>query len=188
MPAGGGIVGGQTWGVEGIHSKNIGSERSTTTFLAAGVDPDAYEAFRKAEQMARQAEVLLSNILKAIGLPALEPEEIRKLMARNPGRKNTIAHYIKKANQVAQFREKQLEERKRLAQKLGEAAEHATIDVQDTAFARVSIRIGNEETVSPDDLKGVRFRADPEGGVACTDLSGGQTEEDPSAGGDSPEA
>ena len=171
--SGGGIIGGETWGPRGIKTRNIGSERSTTTFVAVGVDAEAYQAYQKAGQMVRQAEVLVKNLLKALGLKDLDKEEIRKLIGRNPRKKGAIVQYVQKANKVAEMRETQIQERQRLGQKLAEAAKSAALEVQETAFARVRVRIGTEEAVTQQDLKAVRYSLDADGQIAPAELSGG---------------
>jgi uncharacterized protein len=171
--SGGGIIGGETWGPRGIKTRNIGSERSTTTFVAVGVDAEAYQAYQKAGQMVRQAEVLVKNLLKALGLKDLDKEEIRKLIGRNPRKKGAIVQYVQKANKVVEMRETQIQERQRLGQKLAEAAKSAALEVQETAFARVRVRIGTEEAVTQQDLKAVRYSLDADGQIAPTELSGG---------------
>ena len=173
--SGGGIVGGETWAVLGIVSRNLGSERSAATCLTAGTDPDLYSQYERAAQMAAHAGTLLGNLLKGIGLPALKAQDIRRLIVRNPGRKHAILHYVQKANQLAQTQEKHRQEQQALRARIVHTAGEATVDVSGTAYARVRLRIGSEQTVLQSNLKRVRFHIDPNGetpGVFWTDLSG----------------
>ena len=173
--SGGGIVGGEVSALQGIVSRNLGSERSASTQVAAGVDPELHKRYRKASQAVRYADSLLRNLLKAINLPALNSEEIRKLIAKAPARKNVVLHYVKKANQLAEAQEENVKEQKELRVQIINAARHTTVDVTDTAHARVAIRIGDEQIQIQKELKRARFHIDPEGdkaGVFWKDLSG----------------
>jgi uncharacterized protein (DUF342 family) len=173
--SGGGIVGGEVSALQGIVSRNLGSERSASTSVAAGVDPELHKRYQKASQAVRYADSLLRNLLKAINLPALNAEEIRKLITRAPSRKNVVLHYVKKANQLAETQEKNLKEQKELRAQIVNAARHTTVDVTDTAHSRVTIRIGDEQIQIQKRLKRARFHIDPEGdkpGVFWKDLSG----------------
>ena len=64
--SGGGIVGGEVWAARNVCSRNIGSERSTTTFVAAGTQPVLHQEYEQAARVARHADSLLKNLLKAI--------------------------------------------------------------------------------------------------------------------------
>ena len=158
----GGIIGGRTWGVKGIVSRNLGSERSTTTHLFVGLEPDQHARFEKLSGSVRQAELMLEKLLKAIDLPTLKADEIRKLVARNPAKKATVLHYVKKANQLAQVREKFLAEQRKLEDQIAEAAREAQVDVPDQAFARTAIHIGSLQLVLAENLQKIRFLVDPE--------------------------
>jgi len=158
----GGIIGGRTWGVKGIVSRNLGSERSTTTNLFVGLEPDQHARSEKLSRSVRQAELMLEKLLKAIDLPTLKADEIRKLVASNPAKKATVLHYVKKANQLAQVREKFLAEQRALEEQIAEAAREARVDVPDQAFARTAIHIGSLQLVLVENLQKVRFLVDPE--------------------------
>ncbi len=48
----------------------------------------------------------------------------------------------------------------------------AHLDVADTAYSKVTIRIGNAEKMTDTELKAVRFRLDSKGDVVASELSG----------------
>ena len=169
--SGGGIVGGETWAAGGITSKNVGSERSTTTFLGIGVDPDLFARYEKSRQVSQHAGTLLRNLLKAMDLPSLDPKAIRKRVARSPARKAAILHHIKKANKLAEYQQKGLEEHRELGAELRETAGKATLEVTDVAHARVTLRIGDQEIATQDDLKAVRYSLDKDGRITPGELS-----------------
>ena len=63
---------------------------------------------------------------------------------------------------------------KALTVKLKESAAEAFADIQDTAYSRVKVRVGNQERTLDEDLKSVRFHLDKTGevaGVVYTNLS-----------------
>ena len=98
--SGGGIIGGETWAVEGITTKNCGSPRSATTFVAVGVNRDLYIEYDKARRTATKGSTLLLNLLRAIGIDTLESEAVKRLVAQQPQRSKEILHYVKKANEL----------------------------------------------------------------------------------------
>lgn len=159
--SGGSIAGGEVWAMQGIVCRNAGSELSTSTVLAVGVAPDVFAKCEKARQAAQQAEALLRTLLKSIGLETLKMEEIRALISRASARKKTILHYVQKANELAKARQKYLDEQADLDTQIMASSQKAAIDVTDTAYARVSVRIGNAQVQIPDSLKHVRFAIDP---------------------------
>ncbi|MDP6776964.1 MAG: FapA family protein [Candidatus Latescibacteria bacterium] len=169
--SGGGIVGGETWAVDGITSKNVGSERSTTTFLGVGVDPELFAQYEESRQSAQHAGTLVRNLLKALGLKALDPKEIRKRVARSPSKKASILQYVKKANSLTEIQKKKLEDHQQLGEKLREAASKAALEVSDVAYARVTVRIGDQEIATEDDLKAVRYALDKDGRIVPGELS-----------------
>ncbi len=173
----GGIVGGETWAVGGITSSSVGSEWSAATYLAVGIEPDLYARSERVRQAVQHTDTFLEKLLKALGLETFNSEEVKKLVAQNPARKNTILQYVKKADQLTKVREKHFQQQKALSAEIAEAAGKATLDVPETAYARVKVQIGYEEAVPQDDLKGVRFQIDPTGektGIIWTDLSEGK--------------
>jgi hypothetical protein len=52
------------------------------------------------------------------------------------------------------------------------ASAKAHLDVSDTAYPKVTIRIGDAQKTLDDGLKGVQFRLDSKEGIAWGDLSG----------------
>ena len=172
--SGGGIIGGETWAVEGIASRNVGSQSSRGTMIFAGLEPEQLTRLEKLKQAVRQTEIVLQKLLKATGLPTLDIEEIRKLVARHPDRKSAILHYVKKTNQIAQMHEAKLEEQHGLSEQIVQASREARIEIPEQAFARVKLRIGEHQLALPQDLKYVCFRLDPEddqSGIIWKDLA-----------------
>jgi hypothetical protein len=172
--AAGGILGGETWALKSIDTKRAGSERSTTTVLSVGVLPSLFEDFAKKREEAEKANTTREAILKAMGIQALKPDDIKQAIIRNPHKKDKILEWIQKANEVGAQQKQLIGEMKELTAKLKESAAKAYADVQDTAFSRVKVRVGNQERVLDEDLRAVRFHLDKTGevaGVVDTNLS-----------------
>jgi uncharacterized protein (DUF342 family) len=158
--AGGGIVGGDTWALNGIVSKNVGSEYSTNTVLSVGINLEIYGKFEMARETAKKANELLQVLLKSMGIASLKSELIRDRIAKNPSRKNEIIHYVNRANELAKTEEKNLEEMKTLGSEMRKTAQSAHLDIRDVAHARVTVRIGHNQIVLAEGLKAVRFHLD----------------------------
>ena len=105
---------------------------------------------------------MIDRLLKAVDLPVLQAEEIRRLVARHPSRKNTILHYVKKANQLAQVRDQHLQEQETLSAEIAQSAGGGFVDVPVVAHTRVLVQIGQTQLVVPQDMKGVRFYLESE--------------------------
>jgi uncharacterized protein (DUF342 family) len=171
--SGGGIVGGRVWAVKGIASRNVGSVQGTPTQLVAGVELAGLAQLEQATGVLLRADLALGKLLKGIGLAALKAEDVRQLIARNPGQKATLIHYIKKANQLAQSRERQAQELAAFGEHLIQGAREAAVDVLEKAYAKVVVQIGTQRLVLTQDMKRVRFHIDPSGenpGVFWKDL------------------
>lgn len=168
----GGILGGEVWAANAIISKNVGSEHASTTTLSLGFDRESFEAYREATRLASRAQDLRSTLLKSIGIAKLDPDEIKKSIRAQPRRKHEILRYVQKANDLAKSEEAHLKTVKDVGQKMKQASGSARLDVSDTAYPKVTIRIGNAEKTLDAALKGVRFSLDADEGVVATDLSG----------------
>ncbi len=172
--AAGGILGGETWALKSIDTKKAGSERSTTTVLSVGVLPGLFEDFAKKREEAEKANTTREAILKAMGIEALRPDDIKQAIIRNPHKKDKILEWIHKANEIGAHQKELIDEMKALTVKLKESAAEAFADIQDTAYSRVKVRVGNQERTLDEDLKSVRFHLDKTGevaGVVYTNLS-----------------
>jgi len=99
-------VEGDTWALNGIVSKNVGSEYSTNTVLSVGINLEIYGKFEMARETAKKANELLQVLLKSMGIASLKSELIRDRIAKNPSRKNEIIHYVNRANELAKTEEK----------------------------------------------------------------------------------
>lgn len=166
--SGGGIVKGMTWAARGIAARNIGSAT-----ILCGIMPESFARAEQLRKTIRQAEAILQNLLKAIGLTDLSAEAVRRLTTQHPARKPIILHYIKKAHPVAQVREKCLAELRVLGTRFDQEAQGAVIDVAGTIHSQTLVQIGNKRITLAEDLKRVRFYLDlDERAVRWKDLAG----------------
>lgn len=158
--SGGGIVGGHVWAVQGIASRNLGSPRTTTTRIYVGIDPEHFAELEQNRRTLAQAETLLGRLLAAVGLATLDADAIRALLRSQPGRKATVLHYVKKANQLAQLRQQQLVRLREQEAAIAAVGRAATVDVADSAYAHVTVHIGNQSLELDDDARAVRLCVD----------------------------
>jgi hypothetical protein len=158
--SGGGIVGGRCWAGQEVAALNLGSERSTNTHVYAGVDPQQHARYTDLARTATQAQLMLDRLLDAIELPALDPLEIRKLIARLPARKLVVLRFVKKASELARVRDQARREQQELAAQIAALADQAQVAVREVAHRRVVVHIGSQETVLDQTYRGVTFRLD----------------------------
>jgi uncharacterized protein len=168
----GGILGGEVWASDSITSKNVGSEHTSTTAISLGFDRESFEAFKEATRLAARAQDLRNSLLKSIGIAKLDSDEIKKCIRSQPRRKNEILRYVQKANDLAKMEEEHLKTVKDVGDKMKRASSSAHLDVPDTAYPKVTVRIGNAEKTLDAALKGVQFRLDTKKGVVASELSG----------------
>lgn len=112
------------------------------------------------------------SLLKSIGIRELKPDEIKKCIRAQPHRRHEILRYVQKANYFAKAEEEHLKQVKDLGSKMKSASSKAHLDVSDTAYPKVTIRIGDTEKTLENGLKGVAFRLDPKEGITAYNLSG----------------
>ncbi|MEW6752244.1 MAG: FapA family protein [Candidatus Latescibacterota bacterium] len=169
--SGGGIVGGFTWAGQEIATRNLGSAHSTSTRLLVGVSPEERARQETLTQTIRQAEAMLRQLLEALGLPDLTTVQVRRLVARQPGRRKLILQASAKGQQLLKLREESAREQEALSQAIAQAAAEARVEVREEAHRRASIRVGQAELSLEEHLRRVRFCLDPQTGqVVWSDL------------------
>jgi uncharacterized protein len=161
--SGGGIVGGNTWGLGGIMARNVGSARSSSTHLFAGVGPEELACLDQLETAVRDAEATLQRLLKDIGLVALKAAEVRQLLDRDPTHRKAIIRQVKEAKQISQVHERRVREQQEFRQQISQKSADVAIEVPEQAFSQVIIRIGVQQVALAQDLQQVRFCPDAGG-------------------------
>lgn len=158
----GGIVGGHTWALQGITARNVGSARSSSTHLFAGISADDLKRLEQARQDLERAEGEFSRHLRSMGLKELTAEAVRELITRSPDRREEILAAVKPGQRLQADRDHRLEDEVILRRRLAAIACEADIIVSDRAFADVSIQIGDRQLTLVQDLFQVRFHLEPQ--------------------------
>jgi uncharacterized protein len=156
--ASGGIIGGETWALNSIVSKNVGAEGTAQTLVCVGVLPTLFEEYKKNKEEADKASQTKLALMKSLSIQKLDLELVSKLVEKNPHKKDAILDYLKKATEAEQIETACRDEMAVLARKMEESAKTAHMDVTSTAFHKIRIRIGDSETVLNENLDGHRFR------------------------------
>ena len=181
----GGIIGGETWAMGSIVAKNIGAEANATTLVSVGILPELFEEYKAKQVEAEKADDTKQAILKAIGITALQHDQIKAAILKKPAMKNQILKYVNKANELAKTQADCIGEVNQIGARLKESAKTAKIDVTNDAHARVKIRIGNSEKTLTEEATAVRFRVDRDGGNGISWVPLAEADKpDPEAGSD----
>ena len=168
--SGGGIVGGETWGLKGIRALNVGSEGSAGTKLFAGLEPSQLPHLQEIRTAIRTAEDMLARLLATSGLQSFDEEEVNKLSGHSESRQEAVRQVVDEAKQHSENREMRLREEKELVEHIAEVAKLATIDVPENAYSRCHVQIGPNHLVLAQDERHVRFRAGAEDDIVSSDL------------------
>jgi len=86
----GGIIGGETWALKSVVSKNIGAEGTLSTLVCAGVLPSLFKEFKEKRVEATKAQETKVALMVSLKLTTLDMETVAKLVARYPKKKNQI--------------------------------------------------------------------------------------------------
>lgn len=156
--ASGGIIGGETWALKAIVSKNVGAEGTTATLVAVGVLPTLFEDYEKKREEADKAHETKLALMKAMGVKALTKEEMEGVVIKDQAKKDEFLRHLKMASEASATEKACRDEMAALSEKMEGSAKSAHIDVASTAFHKIRVRIGDAETVLSDNLAGVRFR------------------------------
>ncbi len=154
----GGIFGGEVWALDEVVSNNVGAVGTETTLIALGAVPKMFEEVDALRKEIQQAEASMAKLLGALGLSSLAAEEVKALVERNPRRAEAIEDKVAEATGFADTIETSKESVKALAEQIRSKAATVHLDVSNTAFHKVRVRVGNAETVLTADIKGARFR------------------------------
>ena len=169
-----GIIGGETWALKSIVSKNVGAEGTTTTLVSVGVLPTLFDEFKKKRDEADKASQTKLALMEDLGIKELNRQIFEQVVAKNPRKKKETLGYLKRVTEAARLEKACRDEMDTLAGKMEQSSQSAYLDVTSTAYHKIRIRIGDAETVLTNDQKGVRFRLnkrDGEEGVGWASLT-----------------
>jgi len=168
--SGGGIVGGETWGLKGIRALNIGAEASSGTELFAGLEPSQLPHLQEIRTAIRTAEDMLARLLATSGLQSFDQEEVDKVAGHSESRQEAVQQAVDEAKQHNENREAKMCEEKELTEHIAEVAKLATIEVPEHAHSRVRVQIGANHRVVAQDETHVRFRVGADDDIVSSDL------------------
>lgn len=94
-------MGGETWALKSIVSKNIGAEGTVTTLVSVGVLPSLFDEYKTKRAEAEKANTSKLELMKSLGIKELTPEAIEQIVAKNPNRKDDIMRFLKLASDAA---------------------------------------------------------------------------------------
>ena len=114
----GGIIGGETWALKSIVSKNVGAEANKTTLLAVGALPKLFDQYEERKAEAEKATDSKEAILKAMGVEALKPDLIKQSIMKNPRMKDKILQFVARANELAKTEAECIDEMYALSTKM----------------------------------------------------------------------
>ena len=118
------------------------------------------------------------------GIQVLKPDLIKQAIIKNPRKQKEILGWVQKANEQAKIEAECYQAINELGGKLRDSSREAYLDVKETAFSRVKVRIGNQEKTLEEDVKASRFELDKSGQTrsivwkALTDIGKEETSEE----------
>ena len=155
----GSIVGGQIWARKGIDAHIVGNPAGVITTLMTGLDPDQARELDKLTNIIYAAEGHILWILGHFYLTRIDVVQIRQLISAATGpRRRLLAHYARQLGQLVQLCENLLAKRNDLEEQIGATLQGTEIQVRDTAFPGVLVRLGNHQRKLTAEIKALHFR------------------------------
>lgn len=155
---GGSIVGGETWAQDQIHSRVAGSHSGARTLLVAGLDGSSA---RELDKLSRNIEALsqhMQSLLGRFGLESVDVGHIRSMIRAATGpRRKLLAHQAHQLGRLVQLYQTALENRSTVTGQLSKSLETSAVQVDDTAYAGVTVRVGDQAVTLTDDAHHVRY-------------------------------
>jgi uncharacterized protein (DUF342 family) len=172
--SGGGLVGGETWAVKSISSRNVGAEGSSTTSVFLGLLASQLARIKHARQNVKKTDSMLNRLQQAAGVASFDTEEFRAHLAQRPEQKEKLVGAATEAARFSEIRQQQLDEEKELLDLISQDTGLARIEILEQASGKVDIHFGFHRMVLTETLNHVRVRHDPgadEPGIVWSDLS-----------------
>ena len=158
--SGGGIVGGETWAVNCITSRNVGAEGSGTTSLFVGLVPGQLAHLKQLKQNQKKADSMLGQLGAGASTDKSTQQETASRDAKDA--------------RLTEIRDQLLDEEKELMEQIGRDTEHARIEIPERASGKVDVHFGFHHIVVLENLNHIRMRHDPESGepgIVWSDLA-----------------
>ena len=155
---GGSIMGGQVWARQGLEAHLAGTKAHTATLLVAGLE---LEQAQKLDKLNASIDICFQHIVKILqrfNLEQVDVSQIRHMIAAAAGpRQKILAQAARRLGQVTQIHQKLMAARKALQEELGDIQKEVEIQIHETVFPGVEIRLGEYRLKMVDEIKGPRF-------------------------------
>ena len=154
------LVGGLIWGAQGLTARSIGSPYNTGTRLVAGVDPDQVNRIEQIQSNMQACRQKQDKLMRTIGVPSLDVQLIKQKLARSrsPKDKQSILLGVKRIAKVAELEQNLQKELDAIAKDQQLLSFRASVNVVNSFFAGVELRIGEETLLLHEDKEKVTYR------------------------------
>lgn len=164
QPEAGTVVGGQIWALRRIDLGVAGSPEGALTSLAVGtnmtvgVTVEQAEKLDRVERFIEQSSKHMAQLLERIGIPSIDPEQIRTLLqAASEPRRKVLLYHTRQLSRLAQLHQQLLGELHTIEEQLNKAGD-LEIRVRDKIHPGVHIRLGSHHLDLDEVHQAVRFR------------------------------
>lgn len=159
------IAGGFVFAALGIETHSLGSEYAKSTSVVVGIGKETLDELDKLQKALEACESGLLKIVRTLGLENLSVESVKLLIQRSPeSRREAVVALIKKAAELRQTRDHLILERKQYEDTMEASARDAFVQVHQTVFEGVHIRVGRANLEVPSSMANARFFANAEDG------------------------
>ena len=154
------LVGGLAWARDRMVLKSVGSPYNTGTRLVAGIDPDQANRLDQLRANMASVESRQQRLMDQLGVEELDIALLRRRLSdtESPHTKKAIILAIKKIARLTELRRDLEVEIEELLAFQRDLSHQASIEVQNSLFNGVEVRIGQESMRVPQDSNGVRLK------------------------------
>ena len=155
---GGSIMGGETWGRQGIETHTAGTLHGMASVLVAGLSAAQARELDRIHRSITMSNTQMERILDRFEMQTIDLTQIKNLIkaATGPTRK-VLARRAHQLGQVVQSHQQLLARRKEIREQLGEGRK-IEIKVWDRAFPGVTVRLREHERELVEEVEAPRFR------------------------------
>ncbi len=155
---GGSIMGGKTWGRQGIETHTAGTLHGMASVLVAGLSPAQAKELDRIHTSITVSNTQMERILNRFEMQTIDLTQIKNLIkaATGPARK-VLARRAHQLGQVVQSHQQLLARQKEMREQLG-AGRKTEIKVWDRAFPGVTVRLREHQRELVEELEAPRFR------------------------------
>ncbi|MBI2503033.1 MAG: DUF342 domain-containing protein [Candidatus Latescibacteria bacterium] len=155
---GGGILGGEAWGREGVEAFQLGSPNGVTGTIVVGLQPGQAQQLDRIKASAGTCQEHIQKLLHRFNLSRIDLAQIRNMVAAATGpHRKVLVHHAQQLGQLVQLYQKLQGEQAALEDRIRTAVKGAAVKVHDLAFLGVTIRIGEYQRKLREDVKSPRF-------------------------------